>query len=399
MVGLAGAAILGLAAARLGVPWLFRRSVPRPLGPRAREFVERCFEGLDRARVWDAHVHLVGLGAGGSGCRIHPSMQSHRHPLLRLQYDVYRAAVGMRRKETADQDYVQGLLRQQQAANPSGKLLLLALDDVVDEDGTERPELTPMFTPGDYALRLAHEHPQLAAAVSIHPYRRDAVARLERAAEAGARAVKWIPNAMVIDPAAPRCDPFYRRIAALDLPLIVHTGKEYAMPVGEHQPLGDPLRLERALDHGVRVVASHAGGPGSFPDAAAPRGKVASLDLFLRLFDDPQWEGRLYADISAITQINYPLRTARELLARPGSHHRLLFGSDYPLPAIRFLTPTRRLERAGLLDRTARARCDEVFAANPLLFDFVLKRSLRLERGGRTERFAPGVFETARVLA
>jgi uncharacterized protein len=50
---------------------------------------------------------------------------------------------------------------------------------------------------------------------SIHPYAEDALARLDRAAAAGARAVKWLPSAMNIDPRAARCRPFYDRLAAL----------------------------------------------------------------------------------------------------------------------------------------------------------------------------------------
>ena len=47
------------------------------------------------------------------------------------------------------------------------------------------------------------------SAASIHPYRRDAVDALATAAGRGARAVKWLPNSIGIDPAAPRCDAFY----------------------------------------------------------------------------------------------------------------------------------------------------------------------------------------------
>ena len=45
---------------------------------------------------------------------------------------------------------------------------------------------------------------------SIHPYRTDALEALEQAKRDGARAVKWLPSAMGIDPASPRCDRFYR---------------------------------------------------------------------------------------------------------------------------------------------------------------------------------------------
>jgi len=64
---------------------------------------------------------------------------------------------------------------------------------------------------------------------SIHPYRRDAVAALENAVAHGARAVKWLPSAMGIDPASPKCDAFYRSLAQLHVPLICHAGEEMAV--------------------------------------------------------------------------------------------------------------------------------------------------------------------------
>ena len=43
-------------------------------------------------------------------------------------------------------------------------------------------------------------------------------------------------------------------------------------------------------------------------------------------------------------------------------------------------------EQAGLID--------EIAESNPLLFDFVLKRCLRLREDGREFRLTDGIFET-----
>jgi len=396
---LAGSGLLGLIGARLALPRLFRPGKPRALSEGTAGFVRECFAGIDRARIWDSHVHAIGIGAGGTGCEIDSEMQSHLHPIKRLQFDLYRAAVGMQREETADADYLARLLELHRAANPQGRLVLLAFDHHVGEDGIPRPERSPIYTPNEYVLRLAAEHPEIVAGVSIHPYRPDAVERLERAAEAGAVAVKWLPNAMGIDPASSRCDEFYRRLAALELPLITHAGKEYAVGAGAGQALGNPLLLRRPLDAGVRVVVAHCAGLGSFPDLdAGGSGEVDSLELFLRLFRDPRYERNLFGDISAIAQINYGGRPLRELLVAPELHARLVYGSDYPMPSLRFLNSPRSLELRGLLSSRARKHCAEIFEVNPLLFDFVLKRSVRVERDGNELRFLPCVFETSRLF-
>jgi mannonate dehydratase len=395
---LAGGGTLALIGMRFALPRLFRPGRRSALGSEAARLVRECFTGIDRARLWDVHVHAIGLGAGGTGCWINPEMQSHLHPVERLQFDLYRAAVGMDNERTADADYFARLLDLHGSTNPQGKLLLMAFDWNVGEDGDPRPELSTIHTPNEYVLRLAAGHACVEACVSIHPYRPDALEQLDRAVEGGARAVKWLPNAMGIDPSSSRCDAFYRRLAISNLPLITHAGKEYAVGA-EGQQRGNPLLLRRALDEGVRVVVAHCGALGSFPDLdVGGRREAESLDLFLRLLGERDYDDTLFGDISAIAQINYGARPLRELLAAPELHGRLLYGSDYPMPAIRFLNSPRWLEQHGLLGSRERRLCSKIFEFNPLLFDFVVKRSLRVELEGRTYRFLPRVFDTARLF-
>jgi hypothetical protein len=38
------------------------------LSPEARALIDRAYEGVDRDRQFDVHVHIAGLGAGQTGC-------------------------------------------------------------------------------------------------------------------------------------------------------------------------------------------------------------------------------------------------------------------------------------------------------------------------------------------
>jgi mannonate dehydratase len=261
----------------------------------------------------------------------------------------------------------------------------------------ERPELSAFHTPNEYVLRLAARHEELLACASIHPYRVDAVERLDAAVEAGARAVKWLPNSMGIDPDSPRCDAFYRRLAELRIPLITHGGREYAVDMRHNQELGNPLRLRRALDHGARLVVAHCASFGSLNDLDEPEGErrqLQAFDLFMRLFTDAQYEDRLFADISGLTLVNRSARVLRELLMAQELHPRLVNASDYPIPALGFLFSPLKLEFEGFLTRGQRDLCNRISRVNPLLFDFVLKRTLAVESGGRSYRLSPATFET-----
>jgi mannonate dehydratase len=57
--------------------------------------------------------------------------------------------------------------------------------------------------------------------------------------------------------------------------------------------------------------------------------------------------------------------------------HRIVNGTDYPLPAVRVLESTNKLRKLGYLTVQEERALDELFRCNPLLFDFVFKRTLR----------------------
>ncbi|TMH81256.1 MAG: amidohydrolase, partial [Betaproteobacteria bacterium] len=46
------------------------------------------------------------------------------------------------------------------------------------------------------------------------------------------------------------------------------------------------------------------------------------------------WEGRLYGDVSAMTQLNRAGPALERVIDNESRHARLLNGSDYPLPGV-----------------------------------------------------------------
>jgi uncharacterized protein len=179
----------------------------------------------------------------------------------------------------------------------------------------------------------------------------------------------------------------------LRLPLIVHAGWEHELMQGGNQDYGNPLRLRRALERGVRVVVAHCATQGDFADIDAGRGMTLrpSFDLFRRMIDEADYRDLLSGDISAIVDSGRPPEMLRELLQHPRWTGRLVNGSDYPLPGVRLAVSTGHLVDAGLLGRDLPALIDHIQSHNPLLFDFVVKRSLSYQGA----RFPGEVFECA----
>lgn len=357
------------------------------------ELVRAAWQGINPATMWDCHVHLIGMGDAGSGAWSNPKLDSLAHPIQYLQKQFYLNA-GCVHKQAGqfDKSYAARLVELASGLQPGGKLMLLAFDAYHREDGQPDFENSTLYTPNAYAYALAQAHPNYFEWIaSIHPYRQDALPALAQAVRAGARAVKWLPNAMGIDPASPRCDDFYRALARSHLPLLTHAGQERAVAGAEAQDFGNPLKLRRALDLGVRVILAHCASLGEDKDLdQGPNGPLRpSFDLFARLMDTPQYQGRVFGEISAMTQYDR-LPYLQKVLARPDWHARLLNGSDYPLPGILPIYSAARCVRLGLLEPSAEPVLNRLQEHNPILFDFVLKRSLRYQG----QRLPASVFET-----
>jgi len=365
-----------------------------PLSEAATDLIRWATADLKPGPILDAHVHIVGLGKGDSGCWVHPRMsQMFRHPKHWARFQIYKAAAGIENLDRADQEYVEVLVRLIRSMPVPTKALAFAFDLIHDEDGTPRRDISEFYVPNSHVLQIGRTHPSIFPVASVHPYRGDAVEALHAAAEGGAVAVKWLPNAQRIDPASKLCAKSYKAMVDLRLPLITHAGIEQAVEVEDAQKFGHPLLLRSALDAGVTVIVAHCASLGEYPDTDHPqRTKRSAFDLFLRLMDSSDYADRLWGEISAITIFNRVSGPLPRLLKRRDLHPRLIHGSDYPIPAINPLINTWQLLKEDLIDSAHRAPLSELWERNPILFDYVLKRCLRLEDDPEA-RFPASVFQ------
>ncbi len=358
----------------------------------------RVWEGLDPARVIDLHVHLAGSGPDPGDPWVNPRMTSKAHPFSYAHFALMANAACM--DEDASHWSRSYLARLDTLAGefpPGARFLLLALDGFHRDDGLLDRSQTVFMVPDEFAARAAGQAPdRFLWAASVHPYREDAIERLEAAAARGARAVKWIPYFMNIDPSSPRVRPFYRVLARLGMPLITHGGWEHELVEHGVQDYGNPLRLRPALEEGVRVVVAHCAMQGDFVDHDHPTAQAAvpSFELFARLMSERAWEGRLFGDLSAVVLGGRQPGALARLLANEAWHPRLVNGSDYPGPGIVAVVGMGDLVSEGVLAAADAALIAHIQQHNPLLFDLYLKRLL----AWRGQRWPAQVYEGERVL-
>lgn len=357
----------------------------------ARKLIEQAFEGIDPARVVDFHTHIIAIGTSVSDAFVNPKMRSGVN-LERLKFLIYASASAVKNIDDTDREYVARLTRLARGAKLQGKYRILAFDQHYNQDGSVNLAKTNMYIPNHYVVDLARQHPDIfLPVISVHPHRPDAIQELENWAKAGVKYVKWLPNAMGMDPASKSVEPFYRKMKEHNMILLSHAGEEQAVEAEEDQQLGNPLRLRKPLDMGVRVIIAHAASLGSCEDLDSREAKKANcFDLFLRLMDEAKYAGLVFGEISAMLQFNRMPMPFSTLLKRQDLHSRLVNGSDYPLPAINALIRTRSLASDGFITSEERKALNEIYDYNPLLFDFVLKRTIRHPE--TKQKLAPSVF-------
>jgi uncharacterized protein len=349
------------------------------LSSKASDLIKRAFDDVDPNKLIDHHTHLAGVGTGGTGAFVNPKMRTWSHPFHHLKFKVYLSAAGVDDEDKADAKFVERLKNLVDHNGVPTKHRLLAFDKHYNVDGTVNLDKTEFYVPNDYVFDLARRFPtSFVPTISVNPYRADALDELQRCASLGAKVVKWLPNAMGMDPASERCGPFYQKMKELGLVLLSHGGEEKAVEAEEDQKLGNPLRLRRALDHGVQVIVAHCASLGKNEDLDHPdKPLVDNFDLFIRLMDEKRYEGLVFGEISAMTQFNRIGKPLLTILEREDLHERIMNGSDYPLPAVNILIRTRDLVKCGYITADERESINEIYKFNPLTFDYVLKRLMK----------------------
>lgn len=265
--------------------------------------------------IIDCHVHLIGINAI-NGCFVSPKMSSG------LVYHLLAGALGLRgtSREELDRAYREKLVEWVHESEVDA-IGVLGLDGIYNRVGALDRKRTQVYVSNDYVLDVCKESDQLLPICSVNPMRIDALEELERVAEAGTVAIKWLPNSQDIDPADDAYRPFYKRMRELGLPLLTHTSFEHTIPP-VNQLWGKPERLRTPLSEGVTVIAAHCASAGV---AHVFREDFGTWVEMLRGWDN------LYGDISAMASVSrFPY--IHKVVDNDLAHERVILGSDFPVP-------------------------------------------------------------------
>jgi predicted TIM-barrel fold metal-dependent hydrolase len=260
----------------------------------------------------DCHVHT---------CAFTPAHGKMSAYLLKtLPFRFMRWRLGMKGADAKTEQQVERLLFRLLDETPQiDAAVVLGFDAVHDGDGRFDDARTHLYVTNDYAADLAKRHGKILFGASVHPYRKDAVAEVERCVAAGAVLLKWLPIVQDFNPADARCFPVYEALAHYKLPLLCHTGGEKSLPnLNTH--VADPMLLVPALERGVTVIAAHCG-------TRSASGETDFVANFMRLAHDYE---HCYGDTAAL---NLPTRdyAYERVMGDAVVRSKLVHGSDWPI--------------------------------------------------------------------
>jgi len=163
---------------------------------------------------------------------------------------------------------------------------------------------------------------------SVSPNRKDWEKELDYViTQTNAVLIKLLPSAQHIYLRDPNHKNFYQALAAHHMPLLCHVGPEYSFPEGIRKRQLDNFRLlEKPLEYGVTVIASHCATP------VFPLIEKAELKEFFAFMKIANSDGtvRLWGDTSAFSLSTRIFLMPAILDTFPA--HWLVHGSDFPIP-------------------------------------------------------------------
>ena len=296
----------------------------------------------------DCHVHTCAFTPG------HGMMSDRLRRSLPFRFIDHTFKLG--EPGRGAESRLEGLLREhvEEAAPELDAAVVLAFDAVYRKDGSRDDANTHLEVTNDYARQLCGRNPRLLFGASVHPYRKDAIAELERCVADGAVLLKWLPITQGIDPSDPACFGFYDALAHHGVPLLSHTGGERTLP--QVNRYADPALLMPAVRRGVKVICAHCG-------SRSVPWETDYVNRFVQMAIEYE---HVYGDTAAL---NLPTRmhAYKTVLEDDRVRAKLLHGSDFPILP---LPPLRRL------GREASVRLME--EKNWLLRDVRIKRELGL---------------------
>lgn len=276
----------------------------------------------------DFHAHL--LSPNLSFCRFYD----------KIAISLFAKKLGANKSELINRKYdafVQTLINNIQNSQYVKKSVILPVDAKVNSLGLEVHRDKTVCSSNEDVFREYKKYPNATIPFfSINPNRKDALDLIDKYVSLGFKGAKLLQNYWDIDINHKEYISYFEKIKSYDLPIIIHIGSEYAVPSNKKYEKIEVANS--AIEIGCKVVLAHFGvniimenrlkylyNNLSFETINFGKDYFKTLQ-YLEKYDN------VYADLSAII-ILFRAKIVEDLaLNQKQIHHKLLFGTDFPVP-------------------------------------------------------------------
>lgn len=230
------------------------------------------------------------------------------------------------------QAYIDALTNSIRDSKHISKVALFGVDSKINHYGDELHRDATVCATNEDLLDIYNKNKDIIIPFfSINPNREDALDLIDKYSELGFKGAKFLQNYWGVDTGDKKYSKYFQKLSDKEIPLIVHIGSESS--VHSVKSCECISMLDAPLYHGVSTIAAHMALSYSWHKPVktfSKNPKHFSQDYF-DLIDMLTKHENLYADISALLT---PVRAKvlPHLSKCEQIHHKLLFGTDYPVP-------------------------------------------------------------------
>ncbi len=276
----------------------------------------------------DFHTHLLGRGVDFS------------RPFDKIALALFAKKLGVDRQEILkhgykayEKAYIDNITNSRYIK----RSVLLPVDGVVNDSGVETFRDKTVCSTNEDVYKVYMKYPEtIVPFFSVNPNRHDALTLIDRYVAMGFVGAKFLQNFWDIDINDKKYLPYFQKIKSHNIPIIIHTGSEYAV---RSNPLYTSVDVARqAIETGCKVVLAHFGVSifmqkdikKFFHNFSFDNSKFG--DDYQKTVQYLEKYDNVYADISAIITM-FRAKIVEDLAKNQKHiHHKLIFGTDYPVP-------------------------------------------------------------------
>ncbi|MCT7616826.1 amidohydrolase family protein [Aliarcobacter butzleri] len=258
----------------------------------------------------------------------------------KVAISLFAKKLGVDKNELINRKYdafVESFINNIKTSKHIKKSVILPVDAKIDIKGDEIHRDKTVCSSNEDVYKEYQKYPnEIIPFFSINPNRKDSLDLIDKYASLGFKGAKFLQNYWDIDINDKKYSKYFEKIKSYNLPIIIHSGSEYAI---SSNPKYEKIEVaNQAIEIGCKVVLAHFGVNIIMENRLKYFHNNLSFkndrfgDDYFKTLEYLEKHENVYADLSAVIAL-FRTKIVEDLAKNQKQiHHKLLFGTDYPVP-------------------------------------------------------------------